>query len=163
MTDFASFVKTAADVFAMVEGAIPAFASVVGGWYILQGFLRMHHLSADGRRGSVTASSVFSSFIFGALLLNFGLSESLSQSALGLDGGGAVGYGGDLGSPFLNAVMSGLLTIASGFGALGIFHGLLEFKKAGDGNSSGGSDSVWMGTWHVLGGAVCLNLSRFFT
>lgn len=56
-------------------------------------------------------------------------------------------------------VSTGLLWLAA-IGVAGVYRGFLLFAKAGSGDSQGGQggDFFWRGLWHILGGAICINI-----
>ena len=56
-------------------------------------------------------------------------------------------------------LMSTCLIWIATIGAVGMFRGFLLWNKAGSGDQQGGAgDYFWRGAWHVIGGAICINI-----
>lgn len=158
--DLGKMVAVLAETFSALDYALPTFAAVVGSWFLVQTYIRLRTFGGDNREG-VSFGSVMGSAIFGAFLLNFGISKIAAASAIGFDSAPTtIGYGGDLGNAYLNQLMSGLLVIVAAFGSIAIFSAIMEFKKVADGGSGQGHDSLWMAFWYFIGGAICINLSK---
>jgi len=134
---------------------IPYVAAFVGGMLIFQGLLRAWKLSDN--QGSVTGAQVFSSLIFGGLLLNWGSTTEMASSTVALSGG-ALGYMPEASNAYFKSLLDSIYVLMAAFGAVAILKGLLLWKSVADGERNGGEDAVWRGLWHILGGAFALNL-----
>lgn len=105
--------------------------------------------------------------LIGAMFLQFAVSVDWALEMTGGVGSGARSYlmsaapASGTGSAFWAALVgAGMLWVAV-VGVAGIFKGLLLWSKAGDGDqvgAGGQQDYGWRGLWHVLGGAVCVNI-----
>lgn len=105
------------------------------------------------------------SMFVGAALVQF--SRSITDTSSGLLAGAgsevrtmmtsAIGAG--TGGPFWTLLMSTCLVWIATIGAVGMFRGFLLWNKAGSGDSQGGQgDYFWRGLWHIIGGAICINI-----
>lgn len=65
------------------------------------------------------------------------------------------GTGGNMWTLLMSTCLVWIATI----GAIGMFRGFLLWNKAGSGEAQGGSgDYFWRGLWHIIGGAICINI-----
>ena len=64
------------------------------------------------------------------------------------------------GGPFWILLMSTCLVWIATIGAIGMFRGFLLWNKAGSGDQQGGNsgDFFWRGLWHIIFGAICINI-----
>ena len=63
------------------------------------------------------------------------------------------------GGPFWTLLLSTCLIWIATIGAIGMFRGFLLWNKAGSGEQQGGAgDYFWRGLWHIVGGAICINI-----
>ena len=74
------------------------------------------------------------------------------RTALSYAQGTAGGGGGPLG--FVWAAVSAWVVLV---GTAGFMRGFLLFNKASQGQQDSG-DAFWRGLWHVVGGAICVNV-----
>lgn len=67
---------------------------------------------------------------------------------------GTAGGGGGGTLSFMWAAISAWVVF---MGTIGFFRGFLLFDKASQGGQDSG-DNTWRGLWHVIGGALCVNI-----
>lgn len=82
-----------------------------------------------------------------------GNTEPLRQ-ALAYAQGSATGGGG---STTLTLIWAAVSTWVVFLGTAGFMRGFLLFDKASQGGQDSG-DTFWRGLWHVIGGAICVNV-----
>lgn len=137
---------------------IPEIAKLTGYIFGMQGFIKLYKLG-DQRRENVTIGSVITTFLISGALIQYGNTESIATSILGLTGG--TSYAPATGSTYMDNVIKAVLSIVELFGIWAIFSSLLDAKKAGDGEHNSGNDFVSMAFWKFFGGAVAINIKSF--
>jgi len=159
MRDLGTLLIQAKDVFEAIEVIIPEIATLIGSIFIFQGFLRLYKLGGYNPAHDVTIKSTISSFFAGAALLNYAKTKDVANSVAGLNGG--LSYAINTGSSYMDDVVKSVLFIIYVFGMWSVFSAVLDAKKAGDGDRSGGEDLVAKAFWKFIGGAVAMNLNSF--
>ncbi len=136
-------------------------AGLVGMFYVAQSLFKMWKKSEDNGV-NIKAGEILSPLLIGGLLLQWTFTSDMASETLGLSGG-ALGYKAKAGgTQYSQDVVDAVLVGVSALGAISIFRGLLKWKAAGEGlQNNSGSDPVWGGLWHILGGAIGLNISDF--
>jgi len=144
-------------------------ASVIAGlWLIFAAISALFKKSSDSRGASQEMSygGIAGRFLVGGLMLRFGATvEDLSVLITGAgiqDIGGVMAYAPmpQGAGPWQQVIEVCLLWVVM-LGWAGAFRGLLLWNKAASGGGSGGSagDLMWQGLWHLVGGALCVNMS----
>ena len=109
--------------------------------------------------------AIGTSIFIGAALIQ--IARSIDDTRTGLLAGagseirGAMTAAGVIpaGAGIWGLLISTCLVWVATLGAFGMFRGFLLWHKAGSGDQQGGSgDYFWRGLWHILGGAICINL-----
>lgn len=81
-----------------------------------------------------------------------GDSQPLKQALAYAQGSAGGGTGGAL-----SFVWAAISTWVVFLGTAGFFRGFLLFDKASQGGQDSG-DNAWRGLWHIIGGALCVNV-----
>jgi hypothetical protein len=125
--------------------------------------------NGDPRTQEHKLGPVATRLLVGALLVQFGRTVSmLMEMTAGVGSGVRASMldaipataGGGLWGIVVNAI---LLWVAA-IGAFAICRGLFLWNKAGSGDSSsGGGDPAWAAFWHLLAGAICMNMGISFS
>lgn len=139
---------------AVKDQLIPALALLFGSFFIFQAFIRMTKIGEG--RGDVTPTQVLTGFFVGGFAIQYAKTVSIASNMVALNGG--LSYTPHTGSAYTDQVVSAVVFIVSVIGAYSIFAALLDAKKAGDGDNSGGGDLVSRALWKFVGGAVAMNL-----
>jgi hypothetical protein len=157
---------------AFAEAFIPFLLtalSVVAGFFVIYSAIAaIFRKGGDGRSSSpdVGWGSIAVRLLVGGLLLRFGATvEDLSVLITGetvQDYRGVLAYSPIPASagPWIQVFEVCLLWVVM-LGWAGAFRGLLLFNKATNGGGGGGSagDLFWQGTWHLIGGALAVNMA----
>lgn len=139
-------------------GVLTSLAGLVGVFFIFQSLRRMGMVAQDSsalRGGTGEGQYIFVPLFFGVLFLNFWATQQSITDTFGLSGGV---LSPATPTPYLQQLWSAMVTVLHGFGYIAIFRGLLLLKGAGDGTVNGHHSPVWGGFWHILGGALLINL-----
>lgn len=144
-------------------------ASVLAGMVlIMKALLAMTRAADNGGRGGPNDSGwggIGASLLIGALLLQFSATMndivSLLFSAPPQNYRNALAYmpisGG--GSNYWKTVLDVCLMWVVVLGWVAAFRGLLKWNAAANGaQSSSGGDLFWQGLWHIVGGAMAINI-----
>lgn len=98
----------------------------------------------------------------GAALLQFSTSVDWNRDLLGGVGGGlreTMAFALPNSAPVWNMVLSSCMLFLVAVGLAGTFKGFILWNKAASGDrSGGGGDLFWAGLWHLVGGAICINI-----
>lgn len=142
------------------SGVIANLAGLVGVFFIFQSLTRAYEINKAGSGGAPNGRGaggyLGSPFIFGILLLNFWAAQQSFTDTLQLSGGVLAP---NMPAPYLQQMWSALKVVLNGFGYIAVFRGILLLKGAGDGSGSNNHSSpLWAGFWHILGGALLINL-----
>lgn len=97
-----------------------------------------------------------------ACLIQFGVSIDWTRDLLAGVGSGtrtAMSVIVTSSSPSWQAILDGSLLWLAVIGVAGMFRGFLLMDKAVSGdNQQNGGDFFWRGLWHIIGGAICINI-----
>lgn len=151
---FAAQIRGSLSVFAVLAGIV-MFASAARALLKTQGYDQGPNLLGVGVR-----------MFIGAAL--FQLARSIEDTRTGLLAGagqevrvmmGTVMPAG-AGGGFWQLLLSTCLVWIATIGCIGMFRGFLLWNKAGAGDSQGGQggDFFWRGLWHIVGGAIAINI-----
>lgn len=153
----------------MAGAILPLFSlfGVIAGLYLL-GSASMELLS-DGRGGGgphaqgPNLSAIGVKVLIAACLLQFATSIEWTSNGL-MDGVGG-GAREAMALVIVNQSPTWELILKTSFlwlqlvGVAGMFRGFLKLHEAGSGdNQRGGSDPFWSGVWHLIGGAILINI-----
>lgn len=158
---------------AFAESFIPVFLSAIavlaGLVIIYSAIAALFRKGADGRSGAQEPGygAIAVRLLVGGMLLRF--AATVEDISILLTGAGIQDYRGVLAYSPLPAAGAGawmqvfevcLLWLVM-IGWAGAFKGLLLWNKASNGGGSGGSagDLFWQGTWHLIGGALAVNMA----
>lgn len=157
-----AFIAVAQAMFPMLS----VISALVGLWMIGSAGLMLWRAGSDhpAARQSGLAGPLLTKTIVGALLLQFARSIEMTRELMGGAGaevraGIVQAAGPSAGSGFWGLVMSALFMWLTVIGTLSIFRGFYLWHKAGAGdNQGGGGDHAWAGLWHVIAGAIAINI-----
>jgi len=135
---------------------------LMGVWLMGSGLKKL--VADPAQRGEVDLTSVAIRILMGGVLMQYATSVSWTRTLMG-------GAGGEVRSAVLLAVSgssttsvvyqvftASLLWVAA-IGAFGMVRGFYLWAQIGNGESqSGGKDFFWSGLWHILGGALAINI-----
>lgn len=116
------------------------------------------------RHGEVELQTVARRLLVGGLLVQFALSVSWTRGMLGGAGGEVrsavlLASGGAGNNSLIHQIFSASLFWVAVIGVFGMLRGFWIWGEAGSGESSaGGRDYFWSGLWHILGGALAINI-----
>lgn len=156
---------------ALAEAFVPflltSLATLAGLILIFQAIYNLFAKGSDRRGGQeMSYGGIAVRLLVGGLMLRLGPSiNDLSQLAIGTEIqpiSGVLAYAPippDAGA-WLQVLEVCLLWVVM-LGWAGAFRGLLLWNKAASGGGSGGSagDLFWQGLWHLVGGALAVNLT----
>jgi len=116
-----------------------------------------------GMQEEVPLASVGVQMFIGACLFQFGTSIDWTRSGMLGGAGSGTRAAMALVTPGSSSTWNLLLDTSflwlAAIGVAGMFRGFLLWNKAGSGDNQGGSgDFFWRGLWHILGGAICINI-----
>lgn len=142
--------------------------AVIAGLVILYFAIRDLYRKGEGRHAGqeVGYGAIALKFLVGGMLLRFGaFMQDISFTLFGAEIQGSTGVlaympiGVQAG--FWKQVLEVCLLWIVMLGWAGAFRGLLLWNSAANGGQSGGSsgDLFWRGLWHLIGGAVAVNLT----
>ena len=140
-------------------------ASVLAGLWVIAMAIKKMTVIGDHRHGGQDATwgGVGFSLLIGALLLQFSstmndVSELITGSQI-QDVHGVLSYVDSKGSSFsaYHSVLEAVLIWIVFLGWISAFRGFLKWNQAANGQSQG-SDPFWVGLWHIIGGALAINL-----
>lgn len=98
----------------------------------------------------------------GAALLQFSTSVDWNRDLLGGVGSGlreTMAFAVPSSTPIWSMVLSSCMLFLVAVGLAGSFKGFILWNKAASGDrSGGGGDLFWAGLWHLVGGAICINI-----
>ena len=153
-----------------VKTLLPALAMLVGLLFIFSALRGVASKGSDTRsmqgRADQSWAGIGGQLLVGGLLLRFG--ATIEDVSVLLTGAGVQDYRGVMAyapmpqgaGPWLQVIEVCLLWVHM-LGYAGAFRGLLLWKKAADGGHSGGQggDLFNQGLWHLIGGALCVNMA----
>jgi len=158
---------------AFAENAInlllPPLAVLIGLWVIYSAIRKLAEKgnprqSMGGR--DATWGGIGMQLLIGGLLLRFG--ATVEDISLLITGAEIQGYQGVMayapmpqgGGAWQQVIEVCLLWVVM-IGWAGAFRGLMLWNKAADGGGGGGNggDLFWQGTWHLIGGALAVNMT----
>jgi hypothetical protein len=145
---------------------LSVLSALVGLWMIGSAGLLMWRAGSDHpqARQSGIAGPLLTKSLVGALFLQFSRSIEMTRELVGGAGaevraGIVEAAGPSAGSGFWGLVMAALFLWLTVIGALAMFRGFYLWHKAGAGdNQGGGGDHAWAALWHVLAGAIAINI-----
>lgn len=143
---------------------LPLFSlfGVIAGLYLLGSSAKM--LITDGRGGQEgpNLSAIGIKVFIAGCLLQF--STSIEWTTDGLLAGTGKGAREAMAlivvntSPVWDFILKASFLWLAVFGVAGVFRGFLKWNKAGSGESQHGGDDFWAGLWHIIGGAILINI-----
>lgn len=147
------------------KAILPLFSvfGVIAGLYLLGTAAKK--LMEDGRSGSGEGpnfSAIFARILIGGVMLQFSL--SIDWTKAGMLGGVGSGARSSMAlvvnntSPTWNAILDASFLWLAVIGVAGMFRGFLKFNKAASGEGQQGGDDFWSGLWHIIGGAILINI-----
>ncbi len=153
---------------AFIPFLVTALTVVAGLIVIYSGLSALFRKGSDSRsQGSEPGyGGIAVRLLVGGMLLRFG--ATVEDISLLLTGAGVQDYRGVLaysplpgGNNAWTQVYEVCLLWLVMIGWAGAFRGLLLWNKASNGSSGGGSagDLFWQGTWHLIGGALAVNIA----
>jgi hypothetical protein len=121
-------------------------------------------IKGDPRTGEAPVGKVIVQALMGGALMQFGATVSMIRGETGGLGSGARsavmdGMPASGGSALWGVVLGAVFTWLACLGGFAMMRALVMWNAAGSGDSQGGGkDAFWSGFWHLLGGAVCMNI-----
>lgn len=140
------------------KGGAIGLAELVG--MILIALALFNAWKAADDQNRITAGKILSPLIIGGLFLSWDHTTAMVSESLALSGG-ALGYIPPQSTSYSKQVTEAVFTAIGTMGAFAIFRGLLKWKAAGEGENQGGSDNIWGGLWHIIGGGIAYNIGPF--
>lgn len=161
MTGTRTFVEAATPTVSVMA----AFAGLL--CFVSCGRMMFNQHDGAGRGEDRVGSKVAMRAFIGALLLQFQTTMTwmidLLFGAPATSVSSVVAYsgGGSGGSNFWNDVLQICMLWVTLLGWLAAFRGLMAFNTASTGGPSSGNsgDLFWKGVWHLVGGALCVNIA----
>ena len=159
--DIVGLIQTA-NAFARAVLPLLGALSAVMGLYMMGRAIRTM-FKTDREEGAVNWASIGGQAVVAAMLLRLGGTADWARELIGDTGTGFRDYlqmgagGANDGMVLKQIVAVGLLWVAV-IGFVGIVRGLHLWGEASAGNSQAGKSAFWGGLWHILGGAVAINV-----
>lgn len=154
---------------AVIPLLVTAVSVVAGLYFVYSALVSVFRKGAEGRQMSGQEpgwGGIAFRLLLGGALLRFG--ATVEDLSVLITGAGIQDYRGVLAySPLpasagpWKAVFEVCVLWIVMIGWVGAFKGLLLWGKASSGGGSGGGsgDLFWQGTWHLIGGALAVNLA----
>lgn len=145
---------------------LTALAVVTGLYLVFSAVVSIYKKSSDVRDQESSYGAIALRLLIGGMLLRFG--ATVEDVSLLITGTQIEDYRGVLayaplpeGAGLWRQVMEVVLLWVVMLGWAGAYRGLLLWAKATNGGGSGGNggDLFWQGIWHLIGGALAVNLS----
>jgi hypothetical protein len=120
-------------------------------------------IKGDPRTGEPNLTAVLVRSFIGSCLMQFATMVSSFREETGSLGSGVrtqmLDYASSSGSSLWSVAVTAVLMWVACIGGFAIMRGFLLLNQAGSGDSpAGGGSPGWGGFWHILAGAICMNI-----